>query len=377
MWGRRFILLSCLVLSSVSRADVDTTIHRIFDRAMDPQAPTKAPVGMVVAVVTRDGFRQIYSWGKTRLNGSVPPDGDTLFEVASISKTFTATLLAQAVVDGKVDLNTPISRDACHAQTVSSFCYKGTPTTYLNLATHTAGLPETIPGGEDLDYFSRSDVDHYLSSFKLARAPGSAYRYSNLGFGYLADLLSDNEGETFNQLVQDQITSVLGMNHTKVVLSSRELQDFDPGYSAGLTAPPGFEAERVYDFTDRSALAGSAAVHSTANDLLVYLSAEMGVTQSPLADAMALSQVERFTHYPESRKLAVALGWEMIPDRNVIFHSGALPGFDSFMGYNTVTGVGIVVLSNTSLYESVKHRLVYYDQSTDLGLDVLYDSDLM
>jgi D-alanyl-D-alanine-carboxypeptidase/D-alanyl-D-alanine-endopeptidase len=371
MWGRLFFLFSCFVLSARAFGDIDATVHQIFDPAMNPQAPTKAPVGLIVGVITRDGFRKVYGWGATTLGGASTPDGDTLVEVASITKTFTATLLAQAVIDGKIALNSPISNSDCDAETVSAFCFKGTPNTYLNLATHTAGFPATIPGGEDLDYFSRQDVDQYLSTFKLRGAPGKAYYYSNLGYGYLADLISDQEGETFNELVEDQITSVLGMSDTKVVLSGNELLEMNPGYSAGLTTLPDYAPERLYDFTDQSGLAGSAAVHSTANDLLTFLSSAMGITQSPLSDAMALAQIPRFSHAPDKRALAVGLGWEMLVDEHITFHSGDLPGFDSFMGYNTQTGVGVVVLSNTSLYASVGGRLDYYDQSTDLGVQFL------
>jgi serine-type D-Ala-D-Ala carboxypeptidase/endopeptidase len=358
----------------MAHADVDSAVQQIIAPAVNPVAPTKAPVGLVVGVINREGFRKTYAWGATTLGGATAPDGDSLFEVASISKTFTATLLAKAVVDGKMNLNTPISSNPCEANTVSAFCYQGTPSTFLNLATHTAGLPETIPGGGDLDSFSRQDVNGYLSTYKIAQAPGTVYSYSNLGFGYLADLISDQEGESFNDLIQNQITSVLGMGNTKVVLSAAELAQLavtNPGYSAGLTTLPDFAPERLYDFTDQSGLAGSAAVHSTANDLLTYLSAEMGITQSPLSQAMALSQIERFTHAPDTRALAVALGWELLPEQNIIFHSGDLPGFDSFLGYNTQTGVGVVVLSNSSLYASQGQALVYYDQSTDLGVQLL------
>jgi D-alanyl-D-alanine-carboxypeptidase/D-alanyl-D-alanine-endopeptidase len=225
-------------------------------------------------------------------------------------------------------------------------------------------------------------VDGFLSTFRLSSLPGAAYAYSNLGFGLLADLLSDREGESFNQLVHDQIAGPLGMNHTEVTLSAGQV--LNPGYSAGFSTLPDFASERLYDFTDQSGLAGAAAVHSTVNDLLTYISDEMASEmkapfQGDLADAMALSLVPRFSHAPDIRPLAVALGWEILVDHDIIFHSGDLPGFDSFIGFNPITGVGVVILSNTSMYQfdstTQGGQLVYYDQSTDLGMQILFSQN--
>jgi D-alanyl-D-alanine-carboxypeptidase/D-alanyl-D-alanine-endopeptidase len=372
----------CLMLSAVfsivaaspshafTQTEVDHAVRQISNAAMKPAASDKHPVALVIGVVTRDGIQKTYGYGATQFGGSVTPDGDTLFEVASVTKTFTATLLAQELIDGKIQLDDPINQAPCNASSVSAFCYHGTSSTFLDLATHTASFPDA-PGlpGYALDTYSRADIDNYLAGYTLKKTPGTAYKYSNLGFGYLADLLSDREGKTFNDMISEKITRVLGLNNTAVLLSEDQQARMNPGYRAGYNSGPDFETERLYRFSDSSGLAGAAAIHSTANDLLKYLSAEIGVTSTPLSAAMQLSQTKEFSHAPSTAALAVALGWEILDASNIIFHSGALPGFDSFIGFNLDSGLGVVVLTNTSFYI----RGVGYDQSTDLGIQLLFN----
>ncbi|MDR3607857.1 MAG: serine hydrolase [Oligoflexia bacterium] len=363
--------------ATLGSQQVDAIVRQVIDPTMNPPAPTKHPVGLVVGVVTQEGIQVVYGFGSIVLGGADIPNGDTLFEIASISKTFTATLLAQEVGQGKIQLNDPVSADRCTWQMVSAFCYHGVPTTYLDLATHTAGLPVSpdFPGYR-LDEYTRPEIDRYLADFSLKHAPGTAYWYSNLGFGYLGDLLTDLEGESYDRLVTERIADVLGMNHTRVILTPDEEAQLQSGYTAGLDGSPDFEKAPLYHFTDQSALSGSAAIHSTANDLLIYLAGEMGLERasplSSLSDAMDLSQIPRFSHAPDILPFSVALGWEILDIGDITFHSGALPGFDSFVGFQRDLGIGVVVLSNTSFYvPDQSGALVGFDQATGLGVQLI------
>jgi D-alanyl-D-alanine-carboxypeptidase/D-alanyl-D-alanine-endopeptidase len=205
------------------------------------------------------------------LDGGKAPDGDTVYEIGSITKTFTATLLARAVLAGRVTLDTPV------AQLLPDFKIPsrgGKEITLGELATQHSGLPR-LPSNQlpkdGLDPYADYDaakLKAFLAEHKLRRDPDAAYEYSNLGFGLLGYALAQAEHTTWSAMTDETILKPLGMTMSGTVLGDAMRSHLAPGHdSLG-------NAVKNWDF---DALAGAGAIRSTANELLRYLKANMGI----------------------------------------------------------------------------------------------------
>lgn len=296
-------------------------------------------VGLVVGVVTPCG-REFYAEGTTELAGSTPVDENTVFEIGSIGKVFTTLLLADMVEQGEVSLDDPIEKFL--PEDVVTPTYNGQSIRLVDLATHTSGLPvipdNLSPADEYRPYADYTVEQMYdeLAHTKLTRDIGSEYSYSNLGMGVLGHVLSLESGMSYEDLVITRITDVLGMPNTRATLTLEMLDHLATGY----------REDQVFPLWDNPTLAGAGALRSTADDLLTFVAANMGLTSSRLDAAIQLSEEPRFT-IDESTE--IGLGWHILVDgENPIYeHNGATGGYWSFVGFDREKQIGVVVLTNS------------------------------
>ena len=312
-------------------------IREILVRRVDHQ---KQAVGIVVGIIDANG-RRVVAYGHPANGDSRVVDGDTIFEIGSVSKVFTSLLLADMVNRSEVRLDDPASKYLPDSVTVPE--RSGKVITLLDLSTHSSGLP-TLPSNlkpKDVrnpyaDY-SVDDLYQFLCGYTLPRDPGSEFEYSNLGAGLLGHLLASRVGADYESAIRIRITEPLGMPDTGITLSSSMKQRMATGHNAML-AP-------VADW-DFLTLAGAGALRSSANDLLTFLEAFLGYKASPLAPAMkTMFDVRRLFG-----KLEVGLGWTIssVHNREIAAHEGGTGGFRSLVGYDPNERIGVVVLSNAS-----------------------------
>jgi D-alanyl-D-alanine-carboxypeptidase/D-alanyl-D-alanine-endopeptidase len=303
--------------------------------------------GIVVGIVDEQGERVIARGGFGRgINRAV--DADTLFELCSVTKVITSLLLADMVERGEVATDDPIDRFL--PAKVASPEKNGRKITLANLATHTSGLPSTpygsgSPSEEAVDmpgYATLTETELYgfLSTCTLTREPGSSFEYSNVGMGLLGHLLARRAGRTYEELVVERICAPLGMDSTRITLNPELEARLAPGhFRTGeparhwMLAPP---------------LAGAGAFRSTANDMLRFLAANIGLEPSPLSRAMQAAQQARADS--EWPGVKVGLGWCVVErdGKTLRMHSGGVPGYRSFIGFSTQPKRGVVVLGNSS-----------------------------
>jgi D-alanyl-D-alanine-carboxypeptidase/D-alanyl-D-alanine-endopeptidase len=268
----------------------------------------------------------------------------TVFDVASITKIFTALLLADMVRHGELGLDDPAAQDLTgHAKTIPA--RDGRPITLVDLATHTAGLPLRPSNliSKDLDNkydgYTPDLLYAFLSTYTLPRDPGTEYEYSNVGYGLLGQVLSSKSGLSYEELLHRRITGPLEMRSTAL----RETADMKRRGATGYTT----DGRAVKD-AERGALDAGGALHSTANDLSKLLGVALGYQVSPLAPAMA-SMVE--TRRPGGMApwaTQIALAWNItkIGDREIVWKNGSAGGFRSFVGYDKTARVGVIGLIN-------------------------------
>ncbi|MCA1784242.1 MAG: beta-lactamase family protein [Intrasporangiaceae bacterium] len=299
----------------------------------------KRYVGIAVGALA-DGVKAEVGVGVTRTDGHAV-HGQTSFQIGSVTKVFTALVLADAVHRGEVALDQRL--DSIIPETASH--PDGRPITLADLATHTAGLPRLPPGFQRQTLRNRKDPYAHFGADELIDAlgrppkrPPGRVRYSNYGAGTLGEALTRALDAPFDELVAERITGPLGMRRTDSKLPS----DADNG-AEGHVAP----GKPVPDW-HFTGLAGAGALRSTLTDLLVFLDAHLHPTESPLAAAINLAMPPR----EQARgPMQTALGWHVRSNRDGTarwMHDGRTSGFASFVGFDPEAQTGVAVLANTS-----------------------------
>ncbi|MEA2162059.1 MAG: serine-type D-Ala-D-Ala carboxypeptidase/endopeptidase [Thermoanaerobaculia bacterium] len=316
-------------------------------------------IGIVVGVIDADG-RRIVAEGALDAGDKRPLNGDTVFEIGSISKVFTSLLLADAVQRGEVALTDPVAKFLPPDVKVPE--RGGKKITLQDLATHTSGLPRLpgnlIPADAANPYadYTAKKLYEFLGSYTLLQAIGSQYEYSNLGGGILGHALARRAGTSYETLLRARITAPLGLKSTTITLSDALKQRLAAGHDEN--------GKRVSNW-EPGVLEGMYAIRSTANDLLEFLAAELGYKKSSLAPAMTAQLAVR---RPTGAKgLTIALGWHItsMPDgQEIIWHNGGTGGYRTFIGFDSKKKIGVVALTNISTAEGVD----------DIGMEILAPS---
>jgi serine-type D-Ala-D-Ala carboxypeptidase/endopeptidase len=310
-------------------------IREILVRRIDQQ---KQAVGIVVGVIEPAG-RRIVAYGNLANGDPRTLDGDTIFEIGSISKVFTSLLLADMVNRKEVSLDDSATKYLPENVTMPQ--RSGKSITLHDLSTHSSGLPP-LPGNfkpknprNPYADYSVAHLYQFLSSYELPRDPGSEFEYSNLGAGLLGHLLACRAGTDYESLVRIRITGPLGMRDTGITLSSSMKERMATGHN-GILAP-------VANW-DLYTLAGAGAVRSSVNDMLTFLEAFLGYKESALAPAMkAMFEVRR----PMGQgKIGLAWMISFAHDREIAGHDGGTGGFRSWVGYDPKERLGVVALAN-------------------------------
>ena len=298
-------------------------------------------VGIVVGIVSPNGT-EYFSYGRTAVSGDQTPDENTVFEIGSITKVFTSILLADMVERGEVAFDDRI--DQYLPSTVRSPTRNGQSITLAHLATQTSGLPRMpnnfSPADPDNPFadYSVEQMYDFLSGHTLRRDIGAEYEYSNYGVGLLGHILTLRAGMTYEELVERRITDDLGMADTRITLTAE----------MGMRLATGHLGAMEVANWDIPTLAGAGALRSTARDMLTFLAANMGLTESRLHSAMKITHESR--HQAGSPNMHIGLGWHIRTggDREVIWHNGGTGGYRSFAGFVREGQIGVVVLTNTS-----------------------------
>jgi CubicO group peptidase (beta-lactamase class C family) len=265
--------------------------------------------------VCKQGDARVFAYGSAR--------PDSLFEVGSITKTFTALMLAQMVAQRKVALEDPIRTLLPPGLVPKS---GGDEITLADLATHHSGLPNMVTG----------DWQEYLLRHGASRDAHPSFRYSNFGYGLLGQLLADRAGLTYSELLREQVTTPLGLSDTVVDVSPEQQSRFMHGY----------EAEHHPVPWDEEGLAGSGAIRSTAGDILKYLQANLHPEKlgGTLPESIAMAHQPRAPGMPRTR---IALAWYYNAADGTWSHAGAMRGFTSYAFFHPKGDYAAAVLLNT------------------------------
>ncbi|MFE3826934.1 serine hydrolase domain-containing protein [Streptomyces sp. NPDC059092] len=302
----------------------------------------------VVVALRRGEERAVVPYGTTASGGGAPVTADTRFEIGSLTKCFTALLLAEQAARGEVAYGDPLARFLPPAVLPQQ---RGGPITPLHLATHTAGLPRLPPGllaGAAAQWFSNPyaafSTDDLLRSLARTRPharPGERVRYSNFGVGLLGHLLTRAApgGPGYGELLAERVLDPLGLRRT--------------GGDPDLPQATGYWHGRARPSWRIPGLPGAGALRSSAPDLLAFLDAlaegpARGTADGPLGTALAEAVRPRLALRGGTRRLALVWNIRVRPDGAVYHHSGGTRGFTAFAGFVPDRRTAVVALANTT-----------------------------
>jgi CubicO group peptidase (beta-lactamase class C family) len=308
----------------------------------------RTPDGTQIALCFISGDSEKYV-GVARRNDSLVyvENSDSAFEIGSITKTFTGTMLAKLVRDGRVALNEPIRNILPVPLKQGSL--NGGEITLVQLANHTSGLPSGPSNvGADPEHpvdpyfpyrhYSVKKLYEYLSNdMVLVSTPGEKRLYSNLGGGLLGHLLTLIAGKPYEELMMETICAPLGMDNTFVSLTGERMKKMVRGRD-----PRG----QILPFCDEAcgALTGAGGVISSARDLAKYLMANMKDTTYFL---LAQRETKRFDEH-----FSGGIGWGSyrLDGKEYVQAYGATAGYTSGVMFERRDRLGIAVLTNVSAF---------------------------
>lgn len=323
----------------------DDEIRAILAERIDG---ARESVGMVVGVISPQG-RRLVSHGAFGLADRRLPSGDTIFGIASVSKAFTGLLLADAIRRKEVKLTDSAALYMPAAIRLPE--RNGRKIRFIDLATHTSGLPHDLP--PELRTLAlakpardaRSVMYEYLSGWSLPTDIGATWSYSNLDYGLIGIALEERTGLSYDMLMRTRILDPLSLDDTATSLSPAQWERRAHPHTADLRPTP--EWSKPWSIS---------VLQSTANDMLSFVGTASGLSRSPLAPAFASMLDVRRPAPTLGRGAEQALGWYIYPldGRPIVVHSGSGGGFAGTALYDPASKTGVVLLSNTeSLWEDV------------------------
>lgn len=311
-----------------------------LERIVRERVDSKRSTGIVAGVVFPDGQTRVVAYGKAGPGRRL--DASSVFEIGSITKVFTATLLSDMVQRGEVKLDDPVARFL--PKTVAVPARAGRQIKLVDLATQTSGLPRlptnlrlANPANPYADYTVEQLYD-FLSGYRLTRDIGSEFEYSNLGVGLLGHVLALRAGKSYEELLRERVLAPLGMRMTGITLTPEMERHFASGHDGGREVVPPW---------DLPTLAGAGALRSSITDMLRFAAANLDGEDGPLEGTMAATHAPRHTIDPPVR---IGLNWFIVRprDREIVWHNGGTAGFSSFIGLDKARGRAVVVLSNST-----------------------------
>jgi CubicO group peptidase (beta-lactamase class C family) len=349
---RRVVLSLFLVAAPAAFAcgeEPAADLRAIIDELAEPVVREGKAVGVVVGVITPE-VKLAVGYGRKSAGGDEPPDGDTLFEIGSITKVFTSLCLADMVEEELVTLD-----DRIETHLPPGIQFKNPPPrpiTLKLLATHTSGLPRiplAVAFADPRDPYARFNEERLvemLNSYEWQPEAGTKFAYSNLAMGMLGWMLARRNETTYEQLVIQRICDPLHMDDTRITLSDDQRKRLAPGHT-----PEG----KPSDNWSFDVLAGAGAIRSTANDLLRFAEANLDPDNSSLPPRLAKAIARSHAPHGETDdpRMKIGLAW-MIRAGNsergpLLWHSGATGAYTSFLGMLPERGIAVVVLSNTQV----------------------------
>ncbi len=339
----------------IAQSQIRARVEEILNR--------RPAVGLAVGVV-RDGRLQLFhGHGLADIASNTPITEDTVFRIASLTKTFTAIAVMQLWEQGLVDLDAP-ANDYLRAYELICTRASWRPPTLRQLLTHTAGIPDvrhvsdllhagwtpsdgrppllSVEFGDPLP----SLAEYYRGGLRVVVEPGSAFAYSNHGYATLGQIVEDVSRIPLERYFRERIFEPLGMADSDLVRADRIASRLATGYALGRRGPK--------PVPDRDWIgAGAGGIYSNPRDLARFVAALLGGGANDhgrVLERATLAAMFKPQYQPDARLPGMGLGFFRADaaGHRLVFHDGILPGFNAELLVAPDDGIGVIGLTNGS-----------------------------
>ena len=334
-----------------------TSLQRAFEHIAQflklKMKETNMP-GMAIAVTDREKLLRVATYGFADVSAQTPIAPDSLFEIASIGKSFTAIALLQLRDEGKLDLNAPVTQYLPWFQVQSKYA----PITVHHLMGHTAGIirgTELAPHGL---YDSWA-----LRKTKTSTAPGQNWHYSSIGYKTLGFLLERLTGQSLKEVIQSRILDPLGMTNTHPIITFETRNRAAIGYCSLYDDRPEHPSHQLVPAMWGEYGTGDGCQASTAGDMALYLRMLMnggGVPGGRLISEESFNLMAPLATRTGSEQYGYALVAYPVDGHIYLGHGGGNAGYTSHILADVEEGLGVVVLTNRMAESDVVVQAAMY-----------------
>ena len=338
-----FSIICCNRNKSIENKSIEETVEHFAKEFLGDDR-----IHSVSIALYNNGKEFTFHFGEQSPNKKNPPNDSTLYELASVTKTFTGTMVAKAILDGKISLDDDI-RDYLPQQ-YPNFEYNGEIITIKNIITHTGGFPNFPPSME-----SKIEFWNGLHEITIDSKPGTEFRYSNTAPEIMAYILEKAYGIPYQELVEEFIFKPNEMTNTKFKLNQNDKNLLIRGYNGDKEPQQHFQ---------NNLWGGIAGIHSNTKDLIKYIKYHLN---------------ESITEVKESRKnffstqydFDIGYHWNIVEIENEVCyrHHGGIWGMQNWLMIFPESNIGIAVLSNASFEGTVLSKGID-DRLEELALNI-------
>ncbi|MDF2712210.1 MAG: beta-lactamase [Nonomuraea muscovyensis] len=322
--------------------------------AVDKMLHRRPAVGLAVGVVRNGALESFHAHGVADIASNTPITQDTVFRIASITKTFTAIAVMQLWEQGLIDLDTPAD-DHLSAYRLTPARPGHRAATPRHLLTHTAGVPQMVHPTQALrsGWFGESVetgqplptlAEHYRGRLRLATEPGTTFTYTDHGFATLGQIVEDISGQPLERYLRQHVFEPLGMTNTSLVRSDRITSHLATGYRLTAKGPQ--------PLTDREWITTAAAsAYSTPRDMARYLAALTGGGANEHGSVLkpaTLASMYEAGYQPDPRVPGIGLAFFRadLGGHAAVEHPGILPGFNTQIFVAPDDGAAVMAFTN-------------------------------
>ena len=305
--------------------------------------------GVSVGIVQDQKLIYAKGFGYADLENKRPTTPDTLYRIASHSKLFTAIAIMQLRDQGKLRLDDPAEKH------LKSFPIAVThpdahKVTIRHLLTHSSGLPREAGSAYwiDFEFPDRDQVLARLEKQATILPTESLFKYSNLAFALLGEVVAQKTGQSFASYVEEKILAPLEMVHSSVVFPEEHKAMLAVGY--GRRMPDG--KREAFPFVDARGLAAAAGVTSSVRDMARFVSWQLRLRKQggrELLAASTLREMQRPHWLIKDWQSGRGLGFGIVhtDERDLIGHGGGYPGYMTGTQISSQENIGVIVFANS------------------------------
>ena len=337
----------------------NTRMEQAVNTAVSKFMSDPGHFGLSIGII-KDGKKYTYNFGTIEKGKNIRPSAHTLYEIASVTKSFTGILLAHAILEKRITLTDSVQK---YVPSLGNLTYQGTPVTIFNLAGHTSGLPKFVPmppaGLSPVDYWashpaiSKEEFLDALGKFKPEVKPGTTFIYSNADTQLLGIILERIYHLSFDELIKKYITGPADMEKTGIAMA--DTNGFAKGYNA--------KGELAPRLTWWDNIPAAASLRSDVADMLNYL--QLNLNENDPAIRLAHQTIQQIT---DEGAESIGLYWmnkKTAKGYREVFHAGGSAGHTSFCLVCPQTKTGIICFANDAGPDTERALKAMADQILD------------